>query len=162
MEIGMFLHRLAFPPPISPSSAVIIPATVSARTGKIRLKLYTPEDYEFRRRKGYRFPVVVNFHGGSFTIRIATDDARWANHLVKILGAVVVSVNYRLAPEHPFPTAVGDGVDAIVFLGEQADRLGLDIERFAVSGFSAGANLAFTVPMLLHNYLQRLSSSGRP
>ena len=75
--------------------------------------------------------------------------------MVSEVDAVVVCVEYRLAPEHPFPTAVEDGVSAILFLAEHADELGLDVSRFATSGFSAGGNLAFTVPMLLSERLQQ-------
>lgn len=64
--------------------------------------------------------------------------------------AVVVSVDYRLAPEHPFPAALDDGVDAIRWLWEHAEQYNLDKTRFTLSGFSAGANLALTVPFRLH------------
>ena len=158
MRIGMFLHRLAPPRPMSPSFSTTIPSTRASRVGRIGLTFYTPKDYRHRCRGGWRFPVVVNFHGGGFTLGTGTDDARWATAVVLEVDAVVVSVDYRLAPEHWFPTAVEDGVDAIVFLTEHADELGLDVQRFAVSGFSAGGNLAFTVPMQLHGKLQRLSS----
>lgn len=56
------------------------------------------------------YPVVINFHGGGFTLGSADDDARWCGTVVDECHAVVVSVDYRLAPEHPFPTAVEDGV----------------------------------------------------
>jgi putative ergosteryl-3beta-O-L-aspartate hydrolase len=159
MRVGMVLHRLAPPRPISPSFARTIPATVSSRAGYIALTFYTPEDYRLQRRSGWRFPVVINFHGGGFTLGAATDDARWATEVVREVDAVVVSVSYRLAPEQPFPTAVEDGVDAIFFLAEHADELGLDPHRIAVSGFSAGGNLAFTVPMRLQDELRRLRST---
>jgi len=62
-----------------------------------------------------------------------------------------VSVNYRLAPEHPFPTAVEDGVDALLYLVQHAHSLMLDPDRFAISGFSSGANMSFTVPLRLQS-----------
>lgn len=79
----------------------------------------------------------------------ATDDARWAAAAVEQVGAVVASVDYRRAPEHHFPTAVEDGVDAIMYLAQHADELWLDVDRIAVSGFSSGGNMAFTVPLRL-------------
>jgi acetyl esterase/lipase len=160
MRIGLFLHRLAPPRPIGPSFVRTIPSTVSCRAGKIPLVFYTAEDYEQRRRGGHKFPVVVNFHGGGFTLGDATDDARWASEVVHEVDAVVVSVDYRLAPKHPFPTAVEDGVDAILFLAEHAEELGLDGQRIAVSGFSAGGNLSFAVPMRLQEELRRRQSAG--
>lgn len=102
-------------------------------------------------REGYRFPVVVNFHGGGFTIGNATDDARWAAAVVEHAGAVVASVNYRKAPEHPFPAAVDDGVEALGYLAAHAGELALDVSRVALSGFSAGGNLAVTVPLRLQS-----------
>jgi acetyl esterase/lipase len=97
---------------------------------------------------------VVNFHGGGFTIGKATDDARWAKAVVEEVDAVFVSIEYRLAPEHPFPTSVEDGADALLYLMEHAQDLGLDRRRIAISGFSAGGNLAFTVPIRLHAELK--------
>lgn len=162
MKIGMFLHRLASPRPRSPSFARTIPATVSPRPGKIGLVFYAPQDYQLRRLGGWRFPIVINFHGGGFTIGTATDDSRWATEVVCQVDAVVVSVSYRLAPAHPFPTAVEDGLDAILYLAERADELGLDLERVVLSGFSAGGNLAFTVPMRFHDQIQRLRNTDSP
>jgi acetyl esterase/lipase len=66
---------------------------------------------------------------------------------------VVASVSYRRAPEHPFPAAVDDGVDALLYLAGHAADLGLDASRIALSGFSAGGNLAVTVPLRLRGRL---------
>jgi putative ergosteryl-3beta-O-L-aspartate hydrolase len=67
--------------------------------------------------------------------------------------AVVVSVEYHLAPEHPFPTAIEDCASAILWIWEHGPSLGLDISRTAISGFSAGGNLSLTVPLHLHAVL---------
>lgn len=83
-----------------------------------------------------------------------SDDARWAATLVRNVSAVVVAVAYRLAPEHPFPTAVEDGVCALLHLSANADALGIDAGNISLSGFSAGGNLAFTILLRLHTYLQ--------
>lgn len=87
-------------------------------------------------------PVLLYFHGGGFTIgSIATHDilCRQLSHLA---GCAVVSVDYRLAPEHKFPTAAHDAEDALQWLATHANRLGLDSERLAVGGDSAGGTLA--------------------
>lgn len=68
-------------------------------------------------------------------------------------GAVVASVDYRLAPEYHFPTAVEDGVDAVLYVARHAEELWLDVDKIAVSGFSAGGNMAFTVPLRLQEEL---------
>jgi len=85
----------------------------------------------------------------------ATDDARWSTTVVQEVGAVVVSVDYRLAPENPFPTAVEDGVDAIHYLVNHHRELHLDQNKIALSGFSSGANMCFTVPLRLLEELDK-------
>lgn len=108
-----------------------------------------------RSKGGY--PVLINFHGGGFTLGTATDDARWCGTVVTECEAVVVSVEYRLAPECPFPTAVEDGVDAVLWVAEHAEELGIDSDKIALSGFSSGANMAFTVPIRLYDHLTGFS-----
>ncbi|KAK1091224.1 hypothetical protein LTR48_006734 [Friedmanniomyces endolithicus] len=102
-------------------------------------------------RRWGNYPVVINFHGGGFTLGTATDDARWCGTVVDELNAVVISVDYRLAPEFPFPTAVEDGADVVLWVYEHHDELGVDREKIALSGFSSGANMAFTVPLRLYD-----------
>ncbi|KAK2731564.1 hypothetical protein FQN57_003288 [Myotisia sp. PD_48] len=149
MRIGMVLHGYPFPFPPRPSfrRTVPCPEPASQSCQQLSLCFYTPRHYSSNIKSGYKYPVLVNFHGGGFVIGRATDDARWARVVVEKAQAVVVSVDYRLAPEHPFPTAVDDGVRALNYLESHAEELGLDISRVALSGFSAGGNLAFTVPL---------------
>jgi acetyl esterase/lipase len=155
MSIGMFLHRLARPLPPNPSFSKYIEATISPLKGKFRLRFYVPKDYKANKnlKSSKRYPCVINFHGGGFVLGTATDDARWIGTVVDQVDAVVVSVDYRLAPEFPFPTAVEDGADAILYLARHANELQLDTERFAVSGFSSGGNMSFTVPLCLQGEL---------
>jgi acetyl esterase/lipase len=161
MGIGMLLHRLARPLPPSPSFHEYVDATISPLKGKFRLQFYVPKDYKANKKlKGKRYPCVINFHGGGFVLGTAHDDARWAGTVVDKVGAVFVSVDYRLAPEFPFPTAVEDGADAILYLAKHANELMLDPERFAVSGFSSGGNMSFTVPLCLQGELLERTPSG--
>lgn len=156
MGFGMALGRIAPPRPPSPSFSRVIPTTISPHAGKVTIQFYTPRHYRstrLRRKPNTYFPVVINFHGGGFTLGSATDDARWAGCVVERTGAVVASVDYRLAPEFPFPTAVEDGVDAVLYVARCARELWLDAERIAISGFSCGGNLAFTVPLRLKEEL---------
>ena len=97
---------------------------------------------------------------GGFTLGNATDDCRWCQTVVEEVGAVVVSVDYRLAPECPFPTAVEDGADAILWLVNHANQLNLDPDNIAVSGFSSGANMCFTVPLRLLEELEMQMARG--
>ena len=149
MRIGMFFHDITSPRSPCPSFTRSIPFKDSRR--KVTLYFYCPPNYNQRVRQGDRLPVIVNFHGGGFTLGWATDDSRWARCVVQEVGAVVVSVGYRRAPENPFPDAVDDGVEALLYLASNAGQLGLDVSRLALSGFSAGGNLAVTVPLRLHS-----------
>ncbi|MFN4361226.1 MAG: alpha/beta hydrolase fold domain-containing protein [Hylemonella sp.] len=89
-----------------------------------------------------RLPVLLYFHGGGFTIgSVATHDAL-CRHLSHLAHCAVVSVDYRLAPEHKFPTAANDAWDALLWLVREAAALGLDGTRIAVGGDSAGGTLA--------------------
>lgn len=164
MGIGMLLHKMARPCPPRPAFHRDIEATVSPLKGRFRLNFYVPRQYQrYQKLRGAkRFPVVVNFHGGGFVLGTARDDARWCAAVVDQVGAVVVSVDYRLAPENPFPTAVEDGADAVLWLAQHADELALDADRFAISGFSAGGNMAFTVPLCLQGELFERTPSGQP
>ncbi|MCJ1476103.1 hypothetical protein MMC13_004768 [Lambiella insularis] len=77
------------------------------------------------------------------------------------VSAVLVSVTYRLAPEHPLPTAVDDGVCALLQLAAYAETLGTDASRISLSGFSAGGNLAFSVLLRLETYLRTAVQEGK-
>lgn len=151
MRIGMFLHNLAPPRPSCPLFTRSVKSDTHGHS--VTIHFYCPPDYYQQRRLGHRYPVAVNFHGGGFTLGCATDDARWAAAVVEHVGAVVASVSYRRAPEHPFPAAVDDGVEALLYLAAHAADLALDVSRVALSGFSAGGNLAVTVPLRLRGRL---------
>lgn len=87
-------------------------------------------------------PVLMYLHGGGFTIgNLATHDIL-CRELARLAGCMVVSLDYRLAPEHRFPTAHNDAWDALQWLARQGQTLGADPERLAVGGDSAGGTLA--------------------
>lgn len=186
MSIGMLLHRMAPPRPPKPNFSLTIPSTVSTNEGTFNLYFYVPKGYEqetgrkkspgitpIKRRKSVidrgGYPCIINFHGGGFTLGTSTDDGRWCGTVVAELKAVVVSVEYRLAPENPFPTAVEDGVDAVLYIANHAHELGINPAKIALSGFSSGANMAFTVPLRLYDHMTEFSrtqtrddTDGRP
>ncbi len=93
-------------------------------------------------------PWLLYLHGGGFTIgSIATHDIL-CRELARLSGCAVVSLDYRLAPEHRFPVAVQDTWDALLHLAAQGARYGLDPARFAVGGDSAGGTLAAVCALL--------------
>jgi acetyl esterase len=95
-----------------------------------------------------RLPLLVYLHGGGFTIgSIASHDVL-CRELSRLAGCAVVSLGYRLAPEHRFPTAVDDAWDALAWLAREAATLGLDAARLAVGGDSAGGTLAAVCAIL--------------
>ena len=87
-------------------------------------------------------PVLVYFHGGGFTIGSPATHDVLCRTLCRLGHCAVISVDYRLAPEHRFPTAVNDAWGALCQVREQAEVLGLDATRMAVGGDSAGGTLA--------------------
>lgn len=93
-------------------------------------------------------PLVVNFHGGGWVLGSLAMAESVCSRLAAALPAVVVSVDYRLAPEHRFPTALHDAYDATVWAHANADEFGADASRLAVMGDSAGGNLAAGVTLL--------------
>lgn len=118
-----------------PALARVDDFSIPARDGHaLPARLYAPS--------AERLPVLLYFHGGGFTIgSIATHDVL-CRQLSYLAGCAVVSVDYRLAPEHKFPTAANDAWDALRWLVDHASRLGLDAARLAVGGDSAGGTLA--------------------
>lgn len=102
-----------------------------------------------------RRPAVINFHGGGFVLGQGTDDGRWAMAVMQALGAVVFSVDYRLAPSYPFPTPVEDCADAVLQIWRRADEFWIDRDKIILSGFSAGGTLALASWVLLADHKRR-------
>ena len=106
--------------------------------GEIALRRYRPLDPE----NGGPVPALIFFHGGGWVTGDLDHGAWLCASLACQLGITVVSVGYRLAPEHPFPAAVEDSIAALEWVAANADALGLDPARLAVGGDSAGGALA--------------------
>jgi acetyl esterase len=112
--------------------------TLPSPAGDIPVRVYTPAG------KG-PLPVLVYFHGGGWVIgNVETYDVL-CRALTNAAGCIVVSVDYRLAPEHPFPAAVDDAYHAALWAAENAASLGGDPSRIAIGGDSAGGNLTAVV-----------------
>jgi len=93
-------------------------------------------------------PVVVYLHGGGFVLGSLDSHDELCRSLAVGVGAAVVAVGYRLAPEHPFPAAIDDAWSATRWVFDRGPDLGLDVTRVAVAGDSAGGNLAAVVAQL--------------
>lgn len=109
---------------------------IPARDGAaLPARLYVPVDQP-------DLPVLLYLHGGGFTIGSVETHDVLCRELARLAGCAVVSLDYRLAPEHRFPTASNDAWDALQWLAREARSLGLDPGRLAVGGDSAGGTLA--------------------
>jgi acetyl esterase len=109
--------------------------------GQIPVRIYTPEGTG-------PFPILVYFHGGGWVIgTIDTIDAP-CRSLANRAGCIVVSVDYRLAPEHKFPAAPEDCYATTRYVAESATAFNADPQRLAVGGDSAGGNLAAAVALM--------------
>ncbi len=97
---------------------------------------------------GEQLPVVVNFHGGGWVSGNIQQSQWWASSISAEAGVVVVSIGYRLAPEHPFPIPAEDCYQATAWVAQHADELHVDAARLGVMGDSAGGNLAAVVSMM--------------
>ncbi len=119
-----------------------------------KVELTRVEDFTIPARDGYaiparlyatnhdNLPVLLYFHGGGFTIGSVASHDILCRELCRLSDCAVVSLDYRLAPEHRFPVAVNDAWDATQWLGNHGADLGLDPTRMAVGGDSAGGTLA--------------------
>src|SRR5579875_588426 len=109
----------------------------------IPIRVYRPSD-----SVDEQLPLVLNFHGGGFVSGDVRQSEWWCGSIAHDVRAVVVSVDYRLAPEHPYPAAPDDCYAATAWSVEHAADLGADGSRVAVMGDSAGGNLAAVVAMM--------------
>jgi acetyl esterase len=114
---------------------------VAVDGGQITVRLYTPDEQE-------PFPVLVYYHGGGFVVGDLDMVDVLCRRIANRARCLVVSVAYRLAPEHPFPTAVEDGYAALRWVEEAAQTFGGDPTRLALLGDSSGGTIA-TVTTLM-------------
>jgi acetyl esterase/lipase len=126
------------PPPLRSVEPLAIPSP----GGSIPARLYTP--IKLRQSAGVA-PCLVFFHGGGWVIGNLDSHDVVCRQLADAGELIVISVDYRLAPEHKFPAAVDDAIAATKWIAESAGRLGLDPARLMVGGDSAGGNLAAVV-----------------
>jgi acetyl esterase len=115
-----------------------VPLVVGLTAAGVPVRLYHPSP-------GTAMPALVFFHGGGFFTGSVAGYDPILRVLVHATGCAMVSVDYRLAPEHPFPAGVRDALAATADIAARTGDLGLDATRLGVAGDSAGANLATVV-----------------
>ena len=101
----------------------------------VRVRVYRPDD------QPGRLPALLWIHGGGYVMGDIEQDDRLMKQLAKRIGCVAASVDYRLAPEHPFPAPVEDCYAALKWLSANAGELGVDPSRIAIGGASGGGGL---------------------
>jgi acetyl esterase len=111
--------------------------------GVIKLRAYRPAGTA----ADAVLPALVYYHGGGWVVGNLDSHDTICRHLANAAGCRVISVDYRLAPEHVFPAAVDDAMAALRWVAAQAGSLGIDPARIAVGGDSAGGNLATVVAL---------------
>ena len=117
---------------------------IPARPGPVPARFYLPGGLP----AGTPPPLLVYFHGGGWVIGDLDTHDGLCRFLAAAAGTAVLSIDYRLAPEHPFPAPVDDAWTAFSWAAENAAKLGVDPARIAVGGDSAGGNLAAVVSLL--------------
>ena len=125
-------------------SAVTLPEIRDIDADGVPVRLYRPELDSSNSARG----LLVYFHGGGWVVGSVNTHDDVCRKLARALGHPVLSVEYRLAPEHPFPAPVEDCVHAVRWAHSHAAELGVDPDRLAVGGDSAGGNLAAVVANL--------------
>jgi len=123
--------------------AAVTDLTIPGPGGQIPARFYEPPGLGLEGR-----PLIVYFHGGGWTVGDLDTADGVCRFLALEVPATVLSVDYRLAPEHPFPAAVEDALAAFRWAALDNPRLGVDPDRIAVAGDSAGGNLAAAVSLL--------------
>ncbi|NKQ36012.1 MAG: alpha/beta hydrolase [Chloroflexi bacterium] len=108
----------------------------------IMVRLYQPET------RPDTLPALLWIHGGGYVLGNVQGDDLMVKGLVAALNCVIASVEYRLAPEHPFPAPLEDCYAALKWLAGSADQFGINAERIAIGGSSAGGGLAAGLGLL--------------
>src|SRR5579863_1876964 len=133
--------KAMYTPKISMPVAHVKDRIVQNPGGDIPVRIYTPEG-------NGPFPVLVFFHGGGWVVGDLETHDDVCRRLTNGTSCIVVSVEYRLAPEHPFPASLEDCYAATQWVATAADQFHGDPSRIAVGGASAGGNLAAAVALM--------------
>ncbi|AMM18969.1 hypothetical protein AX769_00970 [Frondihabitans sp. PAMC 28766] len=147
-DLGRLAESRQFEAELAAQGRILMPgvthvdAAVPGRDGNaIPIRIYRPDE------PLARLPVLVYFHGGGFMLGgLHTEEERCELYALRVK-CVVVAVDYRLAPEHPFPAAFTDCLDVVMWVAASAFSLGADRSRIAVGGNSAGGALAASVAL---------------
>lgn len=140
------LTRAFFKTPKMPAGIQVKETFIASQDQtQIRIRIYQPP------AAPSKTPALLWMHGGGYIIGAPEQDDSYVVPFVQEIGMVVVSVDYRLAPDHPFPAPLEDCYAALQWLAAQAETLAIDPHRIAIGGESAGAGLAAALAQLAHD-----------
>ena len=128
-----------------PKPAEVRELRIPGRRGGIPARLYVPDG------AGALSPGLLYLHGGGFVLGSPSTHDRLTRELAQRIGARVLSLDYALAPEHPYPQGLDDCVDAARWTFAHAQELGMDPKRLLIGGDSAGANLSAATQLRLRD-----------
>ncbi len=123
------------PNPLLPAPEALFIPSITDPQHKVRVLKYAG-------KKNKPCPALIQFHGGGFVLGAAEDSHYHNNLICSQLGITVFAVDYRLAPEHPFPSAIEDGHSVLQWIISNARELGIDEDKIILSGESAGGGIA--------------------
>ncbi len=128
-----------------PGAVAVRDTSFNGPAGVVPVRVYRPAD------NVAVLPALVFYHGGGWVVGSLESHDHLCRHLTVRAGLAVLSIDYRLAPEHPFPAALDDCVAAVQWAARDAAQLNIDPTRLAVGGDSAGGQLAASVALALRD-----------
>lgn len=131
-------------PPIEKSEHVSTTSRmIPGAAGEMLVKIY-----ESVQRTDAKLPAMLWIHGGGYVMGHPDMDDVLCEGFVQVAKCVVVSVDYRLAPEHPYPAAIDDCYAGLTWMSDEAESLGIDLDRIAIAGASGGGGLTAALALL--------------
>ncbi|NEW05334.1 alpha/beta hydrolase [Paenibacillus sp. SYP-B3998] len=145
LEGNLELSRsLVSNPPIEKSEHVCTTSRmIPGAAGEMLAKIYEPTQ-----RTGAKLPAMLWIHGGGYVMGHPDMDDALCERFVQAAKCVVVSVDYRLAPEHPYPAAINDCYAGLTWMADEAESLGIDLDRIAIAGASGGGGLTAALALM--------------
>ena len=131
----------------TPPQKYVSDTTLSFNNVEVSVRVYYPSR---KSMKGMQ-PVTIFYHGGGFVVGSVEEYHSMTSKLARVTGQIIVSVDYRLAPEHPYPAAVNDCYAVLQWMQHYGPTLGADTTRITVMGDSAGGNLATVMTLMCHD-----------
>ncbi len=133
--------------PIDPGIP-ILPMTIPGRENnpEVSVRVYKPEETDGD------LPGLLYIHGGGYFLGFAAMSDALCQAIVREADCIVISVDYRLTPEHPYPAGLNDCYAALLWMADPQNQLGINENRLAVSGGSSGGGLAIAVALLARDY----------